>query len=82
MVGVADGGEGHLGTARADGDAQRRARGVRGGVGVAHHEALPLQDYGLRFVLRAGRTGACEPHGTKQAQRQHTGGRYTSPRLT
>lgn len=53
MVGAADGGEGDLGAAGAHGDAERRAGGVGGGVGVAHHEALPLQHDGLRLVLPA-----------------------------
>lgn len=75
MVGVAHGGERHLGAAGAHGDAERGARGVRGRVGVAHHEALPLQDDGLRLVLRAGRTHEREPRGAQQAKRQHTGGR-------
>lgn len=72
MVRVPDCGERHLGAARAHRDPERRARGVRGRVGVAHHEALPLQDDWFRLVLSAGRARR-EPHGTQQAKRQHTG---------
>lgn len=73
MVGVAHGGERHLGAAGAHRDAERGARGVRGRVGVAHHQALALQHDGLRLVLRAGRTRR-EAHGAEQqAKRQHTG---------
>lgn len=71
MVRVPNSGERHLRAARAHRDPKRRARGVRGRVGVAHHEALPLQNDWFRLVLSADR--ACrEPHGTQQAKRQHT----------
>lgn len=72
MVGVADRRERHLGAARAHRDPERRARGVRGRVGVAHYEALPLQDDWFRLVLSAARARH-EPHGTQQAKRQHRG---------
>lgn len=62
MVGAADGGEGDLGAAGAHGDAERGAGGVGRGVGVAHHEALPLQHDGLRLVLPA--------HQPRRAQQQ------------
>lgn len=72
MVGVPDCGESHLGAAGAHRDPERRACGVRGRVGVAHHQALPLQDDWFRLVLSADRAHR-EPHGTQQAKRQHTG---------
>lgn len=73
VVGVSDGREGNFGAAGAHRDAQRGARRVRRRVGVAHHQALPLQDDRFRLVLSAARVGACrEPHGTQQAKRQHT----------
>lgn len=74
MVGVAHRRERHLGAARAHRDPERRARGVRGRVGVAHYEALPLQDDWFRLVLSAARARR-EPHGTQQAKRQHRGAR-------
>ena len=79
MVGVPDRGERHLGAAGAHGDAERGAGGVGGRVGVADHQALPLQDDRFRLVLRAGRSRR-EPHGAEQAHRQHTGAGATSPR--
>jgi len=63
MVGVADCGERHLCAARAHGDPERSARRVRGRVGVAHHQALSLQDDGFGLVLSVGRARR-EPHGT------------------
>lgn len=63
VVGVPDCGERHLCASRAHRDPERCARGVRGRVGVAHHEALSLQDDWFRLVLSADRTRR-KPHGT------------------
>lgn len=72
VVRVPDSGECHLGAARTHGDPERRASGVRGRVGIAHNEALPLQDDWFRLVLSACQA-RCEPYGTQQGEGQHTG---------
>lgn len=73
MVGVPDCGKRHLRAAGAHGDAECGARGVRGRVGVTHHQTLPLQDDGFRFVLSLGRTHH-QPGGTEEnTERQHRG---------
>lgn len=79
MVGVPDCGERHLRAPGAHGDPERRARGVRGRVGVAHDQTLSLQDDGFGLVLSPDRARR-EPNGTQQAKRQHAGAeRRTSP---
>lgn len=72
MVGAPHGREGDLGVGRPHGDSQRgggRALGVGGRVGVANHQALALQDDGLRVVLRP-RRGAAQRQGQQDGGQQ------------
>lgn len=72
VVGAPDRREGDLRVGRPHRDAQRgggRALGVGGRVGIAHHQALALQDDGLRLVLRP-RRGAAQRQGQEHGGQQ------------
>ena len=68
MVGLPRGGEGHPPSAGADRHSQGVARRLGGRSGVAHHQALPLQDDGLCVVLAPGAR-----RGPQQEQEQERG---------
>lgn len=75
VVVAPDRGESHLGVGGAHGDAERRGRSlpVRGGVRVAHHQTLALQDDGLRVILGPGRPGEQRPAEEHQQEGVHHG---------
>lgn len=73
MVVAPDCGESHLGVGGAHGDAERRGRSlpVRGRVGVAHHQALALQDDRLRVVLSSRHLREQNPAERQQERLRH-----------